>query len=107
MAHARLDLMSLELKRSVDWPARAIGLAVFLVGIGLLVLVFIWANQTLSAPATVPNQPINWSTMGTRLAWDLGRLIVLGFVASTIAGRGVQLYAVAGRTESSVRSPLE
>ena len=99
--------MAFDFRRPVDWPARVIGLAVFLTGVGLLVLVFIWANQTLAAPRTAPNQPINWGSMGTRLAWDLGRLIVLGFVASTIAGRGVQLYAVAGQGERSGRTPIE
>ena len=99
--------MAFDWKRPVDWPARIIGLAVFLMGVGLLALVFVWANQTLAAPTAAPNQPINWGSMGTRLAWDLARLIVLGFVASAIAGRGVQLYAVAGRAESASRSPLE
>jgi hypothetical protein len=99
--------MAFDFRRPVDWPARVIGLAVFLTGVGLLVLVFIWANQTLAAPPNVPHEPINWGTIGTRLAWDLGRLIVLGFVASAIAGRGVQLYAVAGRAETSGRTPIE
>jgi hypothetical protein len=99
--------MAFDFRRPVDWPARVIGLAVFLTGVGLLVLVFIWANQTLAAPPNAPHEPINWGSMGTRLAWDLGRLIVLGFVASAIAGRGVQLYAVAGRAETSGRTPIE
>lgn len=99
--------MTVEFKRPVDWPARVIGLVIFLLGIALLLVVFIWAYQILAPPQTAPNQPINWSTMGIRLAWDLGRLIVLGFVASAIAGRGVQLYAVAGRIEQSARPPLE
>jgi hypothetical protein len=99
--------MAFDFRRPVDWPARVIGLAVFLTGVGLLVLVFIWANQSLAAPQAAPNQAINWGSMGIRLAWDLGRLIVLGFVASSIAGRGVQLYAVAGQGERSGRTPLE
>jgi hypothetical protein len=99
--------MTFDFRRPVDWPARVIGLAVFLTGVGLLVLVFIWANQTLATPSNAPSQPINWGVMGTRLAWDLGRLIVLGFVASAIAGRGVQLYAVAGRGETAGRTPIE
>lgn len=93
--------------RPVDWPARVIGLLVFLTGVLLLILVFFWANESLAAPATATNAPINWGAMGTRLAWDLGRLIVLGFVASAIAGRGVQLYAVAGRGEPVSRALQE
>ncbi len=99
--------MAFDFRRPVDWPARVIGLAVFLTGVGLLLLVFVWANQSLASPPGAPNEPVNWASMGTRLAWDLGRLIVLGFVASVIAGRGVQLYAVAGRGETSGRAPLE
>jgi hypothetical protein len=99
--------MAFELRRSVDWPARAIGLAVFLTGIGLLVLVFVWASRSLAAPEMDTKQPLNWAFLGTRLAWELGRLFLLGYVASAIAGRGVQMYAVAGRSEAAGRSPLE
>jgi hypothetical protein len=99
--------MAFEVRHSADWPARAIGLAVFLTGVGLLVLVFIWASSSLAAPAMDTKQPLNLSFLGTRLAWELGRLFLLGFVASAIAGRGVQMYAVAGRAEAAARSPLE
>lgn len=99
--------MGFELRRSTDWPARVIGLAVFLTGVGLLVLVFIWASHSLAAPEVDTRQPPNLALLGTRLAWELGRLFLLGFVASMIAGRGVQMYAVAGRAEAAARSPLE
>jgi hypothetical protein len=98
--------MAFDIKQAGDWPARVIGLAVFLTGIGLLVLVFIWANRTLAAPQVNPKQ-INWGILGTRLAWDLGRLFLLGFLASAIAGKGAQLYAAAGRAEATRRLPLE
>ena len=99
--------MAFDLRRPADWPARVIGLAVFLTGIGLLVAVFIWASRTLAAPEVDAKQPLNWALLGTRLAWELGRLFLLAFVASAIAGRGVQMYAVAGRAEAAARSPLE
>jgi hypothetical protein len=95
------------LMRSVDWPARLIGLAVFLTGVGLLVLVFVWTNRTLTAPTIDPGQPIPWINKGTRLAWDLGRLFLLGYLASSIAGKGAQLYAAAGRFEAPSRLPIE
>jgi hypothetical protein len=95
-----MDLMASESKRPVDWPARVIGLIVFALGVALLLLVFVWASQSLSPPTTVSNQPINFGSIGTRLAWELARLIVLALVASAIAGRGVHLYAVASRTDS-------
>jgi hypothetical protein len=84
-----------------------IGLTVFLIGIGLLVLVFVWTNQTLVAPAGSEKQPINWGRMGAKLAWDIGRLFVLGFIAAAIAGRGAQLYAAAGRGDAVRRLPPE
>src|SRR5262249_18486673 len=99
--------MAFELRRSADWPARVIGLAVFLTGVGLLVLVFIWANQSLGAPALDTKKPPNWPLVATRLVWDLGRLFLLGYLASSIAGRGVQMYGAAGRAEAAARSPLE
>jgi hypothetical protein len=98
--------MDFDARRSGDWPARVIGLAVFLTGIGLLILVFIWTNRTLAAPQVDPKQ-FNWSILVTGLAWDLGRLFLLGFLASAIAGKGAQLYAAAGRVEASRRLPLE
>ncbi len=99
--------MAFEGRGSVDWPGRLIGLAVFLIGIGLLVMVFIWTNQTLVAPAGSAKEAINWGRLGTQLAWDIGRLFLLGFIAAAIAGRGAQLYAAAGRTEAARRLPPE
>jgi len=96
-----------EGKSGIDWPGRVVGLAVFMIGIGLLVMVFIWTNQTLIAPASSGKQPINWGQMTTKLAWDVGRLVLLGFIAAAIAGRGAQLYAAAGRVEATRRLPLE
>jgi hypothetical protein len=98
--------MTFDSRRAGDWPARVIGLAVFLTGIGLLVMVFIWTNRTLTPPQLNPKQ-INWGILGTRLAWDLGRLFLLGYLASSIAGRGAQLYAAAGRVEAAYRLPPE
>jgi hypothetical protein len=99
--------MAFEVRRSPDWLARAVGLTVFLMGVGLLIVVFIWASRSLAAPAVGVKETVNWGRMGAQLGWELGRLFLLGFVASAIAGRGVQLYAVAGRAEAAARSPLE
>jgi hypothetical protein len=97
--------MAFEGKSPIDWPGRVIGLAVFLIGIGLLVMVFVWTNRALVAPVVDGKQPMDWSRMGAQLAWDLGRLFLLGFIAAAIAGRGAQLYAAAGRTEAARRPP--
>jgi hypothetical protein len=94
-----------EGKNTVDYVGRGAGLAVFLIGIGLLVMVFIWTNQTLVAPAGSAKQPIDLTHMGTKLAWDLGRLFICGFLASSIAGRGAQMYAGSGHLEAGRRLP--
>jgi hypothetical protein len=99
--------MTFPSRQSGGWTARAVGLAVFLTGVGLLVVVFIWASATLTPPAIDTKKPLNLGFLGTKLAWELARLFLLGFVASVIAGRGIQMYAVAGRSEAATRSPLE
>jgi hypothetical protein len=96
-----------EVRRSTDWQARVVGLTVFLTGVGLLIVVFLWASRSLAPPAVNAKEPVNWGRMGAQLGWEIGRLFLLGFVASAIAGRGVQLYAVASRAEAAARSPLE
>jgi hypothetical protein len=94
-----------EGKSTVDWVGRGVGLAVFLIGIGLLIMVFIWSNQTLVAPPGSDKQPIDWAHTGAKLAWDLGRLFICGFIASSIAGRGAQMYAGSGHVEAARRLP--
>jgi hypothetical protein len=84
--------------RGPDWWGRGIGLAVFFLGIALLILVFVW---TSSLGGLVPktardlNAPY-WIKVGLEIA----RLFVSGLVASWIAGRGAQLYAAANRALS-------
>jgi hypothetical protein len=99
--------MVFEVRRSPDWQARVVGLTVFLTGVGLLIVVFLWASRSLAPPAVNAKEPVNWGRMGAQLGWEIGRLFLLGFVASAIAGRGVQMYAVASRAEAAARSPLE
>lgn len=99
--------MAFEGKSGPDWTGRIIGLAVFLIGIGLLIIVFIWTNRTLIPPPGDPKQPIDWGRTGVTLAWDLARLFLLGFIAAAIAGRGAQMYAAAGRSGHAHRPPPE
>jgi hypothetical protein len=80
-----------------DWLGRAVGLAVFLLGIGLLVSVFVMTNQTLAGtPVVPPGQKPDWGPLVARLGVTFARLLLLGFIASWIAGRGAQLYAASG-----------
>jgi hypothetical protein len=82
-----------------DWLGRLVGLGVFLLGIGLLVSVFVMTNRTLGETPVLPSgQKPDWGLLGTRLGMTFARLLLLGFVASWIAGRGAQLYAASGHT---------
>lgn len=70
--------------------ARVLGLLSFAAGVGLLITVFIWATQYLDAPA--PPSQANLATEAVLMAGRVGLLFVLGFVASAVAGRGIQLF---------------
>jgi hypothetical protein len=90
--------MATFVAHEADWLGRVIGLIVFLVGIGLLVAVFVMTNRELAdASLHTGSGPIDWSSMGASLIVRLGRLLLLGFVASWIAGRGAQMYAASNR----------
>jgi hypothetical protein len=85
--------------RETDWLGRVIGLVVFLVGIGLLIAVFIMTNTALADTPVLPRtkQGIDWVPFLLSFATRLGRLFLLGFIASWIAGRGAQMYAASNR----------
>lgn len=83
--------------RQPDWLGRTIALVVFLAGIVLLVLVFIWTNQ-LGKMLPRPGEKLDGWAIGFGV--QIARLFVSGLVASWIAGRGAQLYAAAGRAIS-------
>ncbi|MGC8833962.1 MAG: hypothetical protein ACP5R4_07890 [Armatimonadota bacterium] len=71
--------------------ARVLGLIAFVVGVGLLAMVFVWAFSYLRAPM----QSGKSNSIGEEallLAARVALLFVLGFVASAIAGRGIQLF---------------
>ena len=96
MAEESFGMVS-EGARQPDWLGRGIGLAVFAGGIVLLVLVFIWINQTNALLPATGEKLQDWSIkFGVRIA----QLFVSGLVASWIAGRGAQLYAAANRALS-------
>ena len=85
-----------------DWVGRGVGLLVFVLGIGLLVGVFVMTNGALGEIPSVPaGKTIDWGVLGARLGTTFARLLLLGFVASWIAGRGAQMYAAAGRSFES------
>ena len=75
---------------------RIVGWVVFVLGIVLLIVVFIQARADLERPLTgVP------ATMGIDLARRVGLLFIMGYVASSLAGRGCQMYQAAALDSSS------
>lgn len=89
----------IEGTRQPDWVGRSIGLAVFALGIVLLVVVFFWTNQLInSVPAS--GQPPNWVNWSVQFGVRIATLFVSGLVASWIAGAGARLYAAANRALS-------
>jgi len=78
---------------------RGIGLAVFALGIALLVVVFIWTNQ-LAQLAPEPGQKQDWTAWAVKFGLRIATLFISGLVGSWIAGRGAQLYAAANRALS-------
>ena len=84
--------------RKPDWVGRGIGLAVFALGIVLLIIVFIWSNGLMRL-APQAGQKVTWE-WATTFGIGVARLFVMGLIASWIAGRGAQLYAAANRALS-------
>jgi hypothetical protein len=90
--------MASEGVRGPDWWGRGIGLAVFFLGIALLLTVFFWTSS-LGSLAPKPGEKID-AHAGVRFGVEIFRLFVSGLVASWIAGRGAQLYGAANRALS-------
>jgi hypothetical protein len=83
--------------RRPDWLGRGIGLAVFTIGVVLLVFVFVQASRLT---ARVPVQGQKLDQWAIQFGVYIVQLFVCGLVASWIAGRGAQLYAAANRALS-------
>jgi hypothetical protein len=66
--------------------ARTVGMLVFWIGITLLVIVFFQAWADLKQPLQGTS-----ANMGLTLIQKLGFLFVMGYAASSIAGRGCQM----------------
>jgi len=76
------------------------GITVFLAGVVLLILVFGWtyslfqsAKQTVSLASARPiNAPLPTVLVG--IGFQVALLFVMGYVASLIGSKGLQLYGV-------------
>jgi hypothetical protein len=75
---------------------RTVGLLTFFLGVILLLLVFFQARADLARPLSG-----NPAQMGALLARQIGLLFIMGFVGSSLAGRGVQMYG-AGNVKTVV-----
>lgn len=76
------------------------GIIVFLAGVVLLILVFVWtfslfrdAKHTVSLASAHPmNAPL--PTVLAGIGFQVALLFVMGYVASLIGSKGLQLYGV-------------
>ena len=79
-----------------DWIGRLLGVAVFLLGVGVLWIVFREAHQMFSAPLpTADNSLPKLGQIGIDILKKLGLLVVMTLAGSLIANKGVQMYFVA------------
>lgn len=67
--------------------SRPLGLIVFLLGIALLLVVFFQARADLHSPLTGAT-----ADQALSLAQRIGLLFIMGYVASSLAGRGCQMF---------------
>lgn len=82
-------------RRRPDWWGRGIGLATFLLGTVLLVLVLIW---TFSLPIPEFGDGKRWQQEALNFGGEAVKRFVGGLLASWIAASGARLYAAANRT---------
>jgi hypothetical protein len=84
-----------------DRAGRATGIAVFAVGVLLLLFVFYLAYLELVASGALAGAGAGRSAGDTALflAAKVLFLVVLGFIASAIANKGIALYGAAGGQE--------
>ncbi len=91
--------MIMARERGSDPAGKWLGLAVFVLGIGLLVFVFVQGFDefvrvdALTRPGGGENSPFETTFLIALGKWLL--LFLLAYVASTMAGRGISLYQAA------------
>lgn len=86
--------------RDPDFWAKVLALAVFLLGIGLMLLVFIWAAKLFNelgvgkeiALQSNPSDRTPLAEWGIRWLIRVALLFALGYIASLIAARGASFY---------------
>jgi len=86
--------------RDPDFWARLLALAVFLLGIGLMLLVFLWTVRLFNelsvgkeiALQSSPSDRTPLAEWGIRWLIRVVLLFALGYIASLIAARGASFY---------------
>jgi hypothetical protein len=93
-------------KRNSEVIARWIGLLVFLLGIGLMLMVFVWAARLFNELGIGKGMVVQGNPDDRTALWDwlarwlvrVALLFVLGYLASLIAARGANFYLAARTT---------
>jgi hypothetical protein len=84
------------LKIRGDWVGRLLGIAVFVLGVGVLWIVFREAHQMFTAPLPSADKSLpRLGQIGIEVLKKLGLLIVMTLAGSLIANKGVQMYFAA------------
>ncbi len=79
---------------AADAAGKTLGIGVFVLGIAMLVAVFGLAYRDLIA--TADGQTVSrWMALPGALVFKSGLLLIMGVVASAIAGKGIALYEAA------------
>ena len=79
-----------------DWVGRLLGIAVFVLGVGVLWIVFREAHQMFTAPLPSADKSLpRLGQIGIEVLKKLGLLIVMTLAGSLIANKGVQMYFAA------------
>ena len=102
-----------------DWIGRILGITVFLLGIGVLWIVFREAHQMFTAPLPSAEKSLpKLGQIGIDVLKKLGLLVIMTLAGSLIANKGVQMYFAAlgiaptkrlekTATEASASAPAE
>ncbi|MDW8322425.1 MAG: hypothetical protein RMM08_13790, partial [Armatimonadota bacterium] len=79
-----------------DWIGRILGVAVFLLGVGVLWISFREAHQMFTAPLPSADKSLpKLGQIGIDILKKLGLLIIMTLAGSLIANKGVQMYFAA------------
>ncbi|MDW8290910.1 MAG: hypothetical protein RMM06_09310, partial [Armatimonadota bacterium] len=92
----RIEAEDIDVRIRGDWIGRILGVAVFLLGVGILWVVFREAHQMFTAPVPSAEKSLpRLGQIGVDILKKLGLLVVMTLAGSLIANKGVQMYFAA------------